>query len=106
MTHKHVTALLAGYMPRGESRHTKFKFYQKCANSKSLVVKGMTHMSLFNHISTNANSYVDIINKYYMFSGLNCNAIHLKWNNNNNVTNEGNGNIDVLYDIFKIRDSF
>ncbi len=47
-------------------------------------MKGFTQMSLFNTFSANASSYVDIINKYYMFSGLNFNAIsiHLKWNNN------------------------
>ena len=59
-------------------------------------------MSLFNPYSTNASNYVDIINKYYMFSGLNFNAINLKWNNN--VTDEDNGNITVLKDMMDIRD--
>ncbi len=39
-----------------------------------------------------------------MFSGLNINAIHLKWNNN--VTNEENGNIDVHKGMIDITDGF
>ncbi len=59
-------------------------------------------MSLFNHFSTNAYNYVDIINTFYMFSCLNFNAIHLKWNNN--LTNNDNGNIVNLKDMIDIRD--
>ncbi len=61
----------------------------------------MTQMSLFYPFSTNSSNYVDIINKYYMFSGFNLNDIHLKWNNN--VTNEINANIGVLRDMIYIR---
>ncbi len=50
------------------------------------------------------SNYVHIINKYYIFSGLNFNANDLKWNNN--VTNEENGNIGDLKDMIDIRDGF
>ncbi len=39
-----------------------------------------------------------------MFSGLNFNAIYLKWNNT--ITNEDNGNIGILRDMIDIRDGF
>ena len=103
--HQHVITLLADCMPLEMNLEIRYlKFYQRCVNSKSSVVKGITQMSLFNPYSTNASNYVDIINKYYMFSGLNCNAIHLKWNNN--FTADDNGNIGVLKDMIDIRVGF
>ncbi len=39
-----------------------------------------------------------------MYSGLNCNVIHLKWNNN--ITNEDNGNLGVLKDMIDITYGF
>ncbi len=47
-----------------------------------------------NLFATNASNYIDIINNYYMFSGLNFSVIDLKWKNN--VTNEYNDKIGVL----------
>ncbi len=67
-------------------------------------MKGITQMSLLNPFSINASNYPDIINKYYIFSGLNVNVIHLKWYNN--ITNEENGNVGVLKDMIDIRDGF
>ncbi len=48
--------------------------------------------------------YVDIINKYCVFTRLNINAIHLKWYNN--FTNDENGYIGVFKDMKDIRDGF
>ncbi len=60
-------------------------------------MKGIKHVSLLNPFSIDDSNFADIINKYYMFSGLNVYAINLKWSNN--VANEDNNNISILKDM-------
>jgi hypothetical protein len=97
MTHKLVIAFLTDCIPLETSLGNKFlKFYERCVNSKSSVLKGITQMSLFNPFSINASNHVDIINSYYTITGLTWIAVYLKWNNN--VKKEDNGNVVVLTD--------
>ncbi len=105
MSHCDIVALISNCMPVQLQLQCRFlKFFKKALIHKCKVIRSIYNIAKCSPWSTSGENYREIVFKYKMFNGIDCNILYKNWYETVNV--EKCSNVNVLREMIDIRDGF
>ena len=106
MTHNYLLPIMSNCMSLKMSLERRFlKFYKRCINSDSMLIKYVAHMSVNNPFSVCRNNYLEVVHKYKLYDELSENKINFTWDQHC-LSADQIACSNVITELIDVRDGF